>query len=175
MSKIYEEYLIWVEESKELALITAQQITFIAPSQTCHLRELDLCVTMDYLIHAECLAEGASSRDFKDQLRDLQVVFEKVFDVSFKKRFPLMCCGVRRFHEANEKMNAKRCGKASVAMIHNIMKLMIVNDLPDTLCQRFDPESAECNEILSPSGTPPRGSKSKTQFGKLIATIIDNL
>ncbi|GBL96444.1 hypothetical protein AVEN_43753-1 [Araneus ventricosus] len=134
-------------------------------------------IRANYLAHAECLAHGSEGEEFKTQLRNMQVVFETMFDVPFKKRIPLMCCGYRRLRESNEEMNAKRCGKESIEMIRNIMKMMIVTKLPDIVCQQFDPHSAECKEILPPSGTPPKGpkAKNKTQLGKLIDTALNCL
>ncbi|GIY36656.1 uncharacterized protein CDAR_372961 [Caerostris darwini] len=131
-------------------------------------------IRANYLTHAECLADGAESDDFKTQLKDIQVMVEKLFDVPFKQRFPLMCCGFRRFHVKTEAMTAKRCGEASVQMIRNIMK-MIVTDLPDIVCQRFDPNSDECKALLPPTGTPSKGADNNSQIGKLMDTVFGNL
>ncbi|GFR32960.1 uncharacterized protein TNCT_656841 [Trichonephila clavata] len=110
----------------------------------------------------------------KTQLKDLQVMIETMFDVPFKKRFPLMCCGFRRFHKKTEEMTSKRCGEDSVSMIRNIMK-MLVTDLPDIICQRFDPKSEECQSVLPPSGTPSKGADNQSQLGKLMDTVFGNL
>ncbi|CAL1276261.1 unnamed protein product [Larinioides sclopetarius] len=131
-------------------------------------------IRTNYLAHAECLADGTEGEDFKTQLRDIQVVLEKMFDVPFKQRFPLMCCGFRRFRETTERLTANRCGEESVQMIRSIMK-MIVTDLPDMVCQRFDPNSSDCKELLPPSGTPSKGAENQTQLGKLMDTVLGNI
>lgn len=131
-------------------------------------------IRTNYLSHAECLAEGSETDEFKGHMKDVQVVIESMFDVPFKQRFPLMCCGFRRFHIATEAATAKRCGEGSVDMIRNIMK-MITTDLPETICQRFDPAAEECTSIMPPSGTPSKGADNKTQLGKLMDTVFGNL
>ncbi|GFT94294.1 uncharacterized protein NPIL_607701 [Nephila pilipes] len=128
----------------------------------------------NYLAHSECLADGSETDEFKTQMKDLHVMIETMFDIPFKKRFPLMCCGFRRFHEQIEEMTQKRCGEESVAMIRNIMK-MLVTDLPEIICQRYDPNSEECTSILPPSGTPSKGPENQSQLGKLLDTISGNL
>jgi len=131
-------------------------------------------VRSNYLEHAECLAEGSETDEFKNHMKDIQVVIENMFEVPFKQRFPLMCCGFRRFHIATEAMTAQRCGQESVDMIRNIMK-MITTDLPETICQTFDPASDQCTAIMPPSGTPSKGAENKSQLGKLMDTVFGNL
>ncbi|XP_035214760.1 uncharacterized protein LOC118188429 [Stegodyphus dumicola] len=127
-----------------------------------------------YLQHAECLAEGAESDEFKTHMRDLQVAIETLFDVQFKQRFPLMCCGFRRFYESIDGMTGRRCGDGAVEMTRNIMS-MIISDLPETLCKRYEPQSQECKAVLPPSGTPSKGEDNKSQLGKLLDTVFGNL
>lgn len=50
-----------------------------------------LFAILGYLKHAQCLSEGAESDEFKGFMRDMQVMVEKLFEVQFKNRFPLMC------------------------------------------------------------------------------------
>jgi hypothetical protein len=126
-----------------------------------------------YLQHAECLAEGAESDEFKSVMKDLQVMIEKLFDVPYNQRFSLMCCGFRRFHHDADAVTGRRCGEPAVEMIQSIIK-MITTDLPETLCQRFDSESEECTSKLPARGTPSNGSQSKSQLAKLLDTVFGN-
>jgi len=124
-----------------------------------------------YLTHAECVSEGADSDEFKGYLRDMQVMVEKLFDVEYKERFPLMCCGFRRFYATTDAMTERRCGAGAVEMVRSIMK-MITTDMPETMCQRFDPESEECQYILPPPGTQSRGGENRSQLAKLLDTVF---
>lgn len=126
-----------------------------------------------YLTHAECLSEGADSDEFKDNLRDMQVMVEKLFEVPYKQRFPLMCCGFRRFYEESDAVTKRRCGDAAVDMTRSIIR-MITTDLPETICQRYDPNSAECQGLLPPKGTPPKQGENKSQLSKLLDTVFGN-
>lgn len=123
-----------------------------------------------YLQHSQCLADGAESDEFKSNMKDLQVVIEKLFDVPYKQRFTLMCCGFRRFHETAEEYTRGQCGDGAVEMLQSIMK-MITTDLPTTMCQQFDPESDQCHDLLPAPGTKPRGGE-KSQLAKLLETVF---
>ncbi|XP_054723976.1 uncharacterized protein LOC129234109 [Uloborus diversus] len=127
-----------------------------------------------YLRHGECLADGADSDEFKSFMKDLQVVIETLFDTTFNKRFPLLCCGFRRFHVAMDDMTRRRCGDDAIEMTRSIMN-MITTDLPTTMCQRYDPESEECAAVLPPVGTPSKGAENKSQLGKLLDTVFGNM
>jgi len=108
---------------------------------------------------------------FKGMLRDLQVMIERLFDVPYAERFSLMCCGFRRFHHDSETMTSRRCGQPAVEMVRSIMK-MITTDLPETICQRFDPESEECTNKLPARGTAPSSNENKSQLAKLLDTVF---
>jgi len=82
-----------------------------------------------YLEHAECLAEGSESDEFRDNLKDMQVLIEELFEVPFKSRFSLFCCGIERFHKRVEDITRERCGQGAVEMVRTILK-MITTDMP---------------------------------------------
>jgi len=126
-----------------------------------------------YLEQAECIAEGAESDTFKENLRDVQVVIEELFVVPFKSRFGLFCCGLERFNKKVADYTRETCGEAAVEMVRTILS-MVTSDMPATICQHYDPEGEQCQKILPPSGTQPRGD-SKSNIAKLFNTVFGNV
>lgn len=126
-----------------------------------------------YLNHAECVSEGAEGDEFKNNLRDMQVVVEKLFEVPYKQRFSLMCCGFGRLYKDTDDLTERQCGAGAVEMVRGIMK-MITTELPTTLCQAYDSQSEECQNVLPKSGTPPKGGQNRSQLAKLLDTVFGN-
>jgi len=162
--------------AKCLSPVQRELITLLAGSDE---SAKQLCVAgseirANFLTHAECLADGADSDNFKTSVRDLQVMVETLFDTPFKQRFPLMCCAFRRFHKKVDADVEKDCGKDAVLMVQNLIK-SVTTELPDIVCNQFDPESEECQAILPPSGQAPKGGESKSQIAKLLDTVLGNL
>jgi len=126
-----------------------------------------------YLEHAECIAEGSESDEFKDNLRDMQVLIEELFEVPFKSRFTLFCCGIEKFHKRVADITRERCGEDAVEMMNIIFK-MVMTDMPETICKPFDPESDKCQDLLPAPGTPPRGGENRSNLAKLFDTVFGN-
>uniref|UniRef100_A0A482Z8I9 U20-Liphistoxin-Lm1a_1 n=1 Tax=Liphistius malayanus TaxID=1203467 RepID=A0A482Z8I9_9ARAC len=131
-------------------------------------------IRTNYLKYAECLAEASENDAFKNHMKDLQVAIETVFDSKFKDRLPTLCCGFRRFDEGIEKNTRENCGEEAIEMAHIIMSMMST-DLPSVICQTYDPKSSTCQRLLPVSGTPPKGSESKSQIGRLLGTVFGNV
>lgn len=70
-------------------------------------------------------------------------------------------------------MTERRCGKDAVEMVKSIMK-MVTTELPETICQRYDPNNEECKAALPPKGTPPKSGENKSQLSKLLDTVFGN-
>lgn len=70
-------------------------------------------------------------------------------------------------------MTERRCGKDAVEMVKSIMK-MITTELPETICQRYDPNNSECTASLPPKGTQPKSGENKSQLSKLLDTVFGN-
>lgn len=68
-------------------------------------------------------------------------------------------------------MTERRCGADAVEMVRGIIK-MITTDLPETLCQAYDPESQQCQSVLPARGAPL--GENKSQLGKLLETVLGN-
>jgi len=88
-----------------------------------------------------------------------------------KRVSPLCAVVFKRFFQESDGMTERRCGKDSVVMVHSIMT-SIISDMPETMCQRYDVESEECQGLLLPAGTPSKGGDNRPQLAKLLDTVF---
>lgn len=81
--------------------------------------------------------------------------------------------GFRRFLECGEKLTEQKCGREAVEMGRTISELA-VTELPNVVCNSFDPASNQCQALLPPKGSNPKGTQSSSQLARLLATALGN-
>ncbi|KAG8192235.1 hypothetical protein JTE90_014094 [Oedothorax gibbosus] len=126
-----------------------------------------------FLKHARCLGEVHAEDSMRDCMVDMQVTVETVTTTTFDKRVGTLCCGFRRFLECGEKLTEQKCGREAVEMGRTIAELA-VTELPNVVCNSFDPNSQACQALLPPSGSTPKGTQSASQMARLLATALGN-
>lgn len=86
---------------------------------------------------------------------------------------PVLSSGFRRFLECGEKLTEQKCGREAVEMGRTISELA-VTELPNVVCNSFDPASNQCQALLPPKGSTPKGTQSSSQLARLLATALGN-
>uniref|UniRef100_A0A2L2YUC2 Secreted protein n=1 Tax=Parasteatoda tepidariorum TaxID=114398 RepID=A0A2L2YUC2_PARTP len=126
-----------------------------------------------YLRHSRCLGEVHAEDQMRDCMVDMQVTVETVTTTKFDKRVGTLCCGFRRFLECGEKLTEQKCGREAVEMGRTVSQLA-VTELPGVVCNSFDPNSNQCQALLPPKGSTPKGTQSSSQLARLLATALGN-
>ncbi|XP_035232589.1 uncharacterized protein LOC118204368 [Stegodyphus dumicola] len=126
-----------------------------------------------FLKHAKCLGEVHGDDTMRDCMVDMQVAVETVTTTKFDKRIGTLCCGFRRFLDCGEKLTEQKCGREAVEMGRTIAELA-VTELPNVVCNSFDPNSSQCQALLPPKGSTPKGTQSSSQLARLLATALGN-
>lgn len=67
-------------------------------------------------------------------------------------------------------MGKERCGAEAVESFNQVVE-MAVSSLPNVFCSGFEPESAQCNEVLPPPGTKPKGTLKNSHIAQSFASI----
>jgi hypothetical protein len=119
-----------------------------------------------YLKHATCLSTAARGST-KGCIKDLQTAFEIITSVKWDQRIPAGCCTVRRLLKCSGELIEEKCGKDASDFLHGLLRTAL-SRLPDIVCQNAA-DSKECNDILPPPGTPPKGTKSNSVLTRLFS------
>lgn len=75
-----------------------------------------------------------------------------------------------RLRECNDKILEAACGKES-AEVGNMLVRGTFSRAATLTCDRYKHKSAECQSLLPPPDTKPKGGKSNSVLSKLISTI----
>ncbi|PRD24653.1 UNVERIFIED_CONTAM: hypothetical protein NCL1_43127 [Trichonephila clavipes] len=126
-----------------------------------------------FLKHAKCLGEVHADDSMRECMVDMQVAVETVTTTNFDKRVGTLCCGFRRFLDCGEKLTEQKCGREAVEMGRTVAELA-VTELPNVVCNSFDPNSSSCQALLPPKGSTPKGTQSSSQLARLLATALGN-
>lgn len=75
-----------------------------------------------------------------------------------------------RFKKCQAKIIEPACGKEAVEVGNTVMK-GIFSRAATVTCEKYKAESTVCKNLLPPTGTVPKGAKSKSVLSKLLSTM----
>ncbi|XP_022247643.1 uncharacterized protein LOC106464231 isoform X2 [Limulus polyphemus] len=117
-----------------------------------------------YLEKSSCLNEA--TKNLSLCLNDLQVGLDTIGVATFDKRVPTTCCTYQRYLECVGKTVEDQCGEEAVKFLQELLRIAVCH-LPDVICTGYGPQNKECVKLLPPSGTEPKGSRTKSVLSRL--------
>ncbi|KAG9508448.1 hypothetical protein GZH46_03057 [Fragariocoptes setiger] len=127
-------------------------------------------IRAQYLKHGECVQKQRKATN--KCLIDFQAAVEKstVDSTHWKDRPKVLCCALDRYRACLEAIIEPACGKEALNVANMLAKGTFSRAATIT-CDKYKHRSSQCQGLLPPTGTVPKGSKSGSVLSKLISTI----
>ncbi|XP_076356823.1 uncharacterized protein LOC143250231 [Tachypleus tridentatus] len=122
----------------------------------------------NYLNKSTCLNEAFNQ--FTPCWRDLEAGLDKFGEISYESRAPIFCCTYRRLFECVRKTVEAECGVEGVEFVLELLRIGF-SRIPEIICSGYKHLNKQCVDLLPPSGTAPKGSRSKSVLSRLLFYI----
>lgn len=123
-----------------------------------------------YLKHGDCVQK---QRKLSNKcLIEFQAAIEKstVDDTHWRDRPKVLCCALDRLQACNTKILEPACGKEALE-VGDMLIRGTFSRAATVSCAKYKHTSAECQSLLPPPDTKPKGGRSSSVLSKLISTI----